>query len=186
MIATEPVRMTVEEFLKLPEDGVRRSLIRGIVQEEGMTIRNRFHTQVATRVAKFLDNWRDLQKEPKGAVLTGEAGVRLSAEVVVGVDVAYIPPDLWKVQSEDSSIIEGVPPLIAEILSPSDTHQAIEDKINEYLTAGVSIVWVVNTRSESVTVYRPGQKPVMVNADEELTADPVLPGFRIAVADLFR
>lgn len=186
MVATKPERMTVEEFLKLPEDGVRRSLIRGIVREEGMTIRNRFHTQVATRVAKFLDNWRDLQPNPKGVVLTGEAGVRLSPDVLVGVDVAYVSPELWAAQSASSSVIEGVPPLIAEILSPSDTHQAVEDKISEYLTAGVAIVWVVNARSELVTMYRPGQKLMAVNADEELTAEPVLPGFRVSVAELFR
>ena len=73
-----------------------------------------------------------------------------------------------------------------EILSPSDTHEAIEDKIGGYLGAGVQIVWVVNTRSETVTIYRPGHRPILVNADQQLTAEAVLPGFSVAVADLFR
>ena len=186
MVATTAKRMTVEEFLSLPEDGVRRSLIRGVVREEGMTIRNRFHTQVATRVAKFLDNWRDRQAEPRGVILTGEAGVRLAADVVVGADVVYVPGELWAAQPARATIIEGVPPLIVEILSPSDTHEAIEDKIGVYLGAGVQIVWVVNTRAETVTIYRPGHRPILVNADQQLTAEAVLPGFSVAVADLFR
>ena len=65
-------------------------------------------------------------------------------------------------------------------------HEAIEDKIGVYLGAGVQIVWVVNTRAETVTIHCPGQRPKFVNADQQLTAEPVLPGFSVAVADLFR
>ena len=186
MVATTAKRMTVEEFLSLPEDGVRRSLIRGVVREEGMTIRNRFHTQVATRVAKFLDNWRDRQAEPRGVILTGEAGVRLAADVVVGADVVYVPGELWAAQAAESSLVEGVPPLIAEILSPSDTNESLHDKIDVYLQAGVSLVWIIDPRHETVRVYRPGHQPILVNADQQLTAEAVLPGFSVAVADLFR
>ncbi len=186
MVATTQQKMTVEEFLKLPEDGVRRSLINGIVREEGMTIRNRFHTFAATRVAKFLDNWRDAQPAPRGVVLSGEAGVQLNAETLVGVDVAYIDADLWARQRANSTVIHGIPPLVVEILSPSDTTDEIDDKVDAYLAAGVMLVWTVNPRRETVTVFRPGMRPVAFNADQELTAEPVLPGFRVAVADLFR
>src|SRR4051812_183807 len=40
------VKMTVEEFLALPDDGVHRELIHGRVRELGMTTRNRFHSQI--------------------------------------------------------------------------------------------------------------------------------------------
>ena len=186
MVATTAKRMTAEEFLNLPEDGVRRSLIRGVVREEGMTIRNRFHSEVMAELAFRLRLWLESQPKPRGAVLTGEAGVRLAADVLVGVDVVYVPHDLLAAQPGRATIIEGVPPLIVEILSPSDTHEAIEDKIGVYLGAGVQIVWVVNTRAETVTIHCPGQRPKFVHADQQLTAEPVLPGFSVAVADLFR
>ncbi|WP_020476347.1 Uma2 family endonuclease [Zavarzinella formosa] len=186
MVATTRERMTVEEFLKLPEDGVRRSLIHGFIREEGMTIRNRFHSEVTAKITFRLGLWLDSQPRPRGVVLTGEAGIRLSSDVLVGVDVVYVPHDLLAAQPETSTIIHGVPPLIVEILSPSDTQENIHDKLAEYLAAGVSIVWLIDPTDETVRIYRPDQRPTFVNADQELTAEPVLPGFRVAVADLFR
>ncbi len=49
--------MTTEQFLALPEDGIERNLIRGVVREKPMTRRNRFHTFVVTRIARILDQW---------------------------------------------------------------------------------------------------------------------------------
>lgn len=186
MVATTAKRMTVEEFLSLPEDGVRRSLIRGVVREEGMTIRNRFHSEVMAELAFRLRLWLESQPKPRGAVLTGEAGLRLAADVLVGVDVVYVPHELLASQPASATIIEGVPPLIVEILSPSDTNESLHDKIDAYLRAGVSLVWIIDPRDHTVTIYRPGHRPSMVNADEQLTAEAVLPGFSVAVADLFR
>jgi len=186
MVATTPQKMTVEEFPKLPEDGVRRFLINGIVWEEGMSYRSMEHTHVTTRVAKFLDNWRDTQPRPNGLVLSGDAGFRLDADTAIGADVAYVTPELISDRPDDSRVIHGVPPLVAEILSLSDTTELIQEKIATYMAAGVAILWIINPYSETVIVHRPGRRPTFVNADEELTAEPVLPGFRVAVADLFR
>jgi hypothetical protein len=46
--------MTFEEFLALPDDGVRRELIRGELRERGMTIRNRHHSRTMSTIAKVL------------------------------------------------------------------------------------------------------------------------------------
>src|SRR5947209_20626188 len=93
-MATAAKLMTTEELLAMPDDGVERWLIRGELREKReevggkpMTIRNRFHSRLTTRVAKFLDNWLDKQPKPRGAVLSGEAGVRLrhDPDTVVGL-----------------------------------------------------------------------------------------------------
>ncbi len=186
MVAPTFQKMTVEEFLNLPDDGVRRSLINGIVWEEGMSYRSMEHTHVTTRVGKFLDNWRDTQPPPNGLVLSGDAGFRIDADTAVGADVAYITPELIAGRPSDSRVIHGVPPLVAEILSLSDTTEIIEEKIATYMAAGVTILWIINPYSETVIVHRPDRLPTLVNADQELTAEPVLPGFRVLVADLFR
>ena len=67
----------LEEFLEIPEDGISRELIRGELRERGMTIRNRFHCKISTNLAKSLGNWLDGRPEPRGEILTGDAGFRL-------------------------------------------------------------------------------------------------------------
>jgi Uma2 family endonuclease len=54
-------------------------------------------------------------------------------------------------QSDKTTLIEGVPQLVVEVLSPNDTLDEINEKIDTYLTAGVPLVWIVEPRRRTVT-----------------------------------
>ena len=186
--------LTTADLLAMPDDGVERWLIRGELrekhptrQDQRMTIRNWFHSRVMVRVSKVLDNWLDQQPEPRGTVLAGEAGVRLShdPESTVGVDVIYVSADVAGRQGDDTTLIDGVPVLAVEILSPNDTIEDTSEKVTEYLRAGTRLVWVVDPYDHTVRVYRPDARPQLFNEDQELAAEPHLPGFRVPVARLF-
>jgi Uma2 family endonuclease len=189
--AVAPALMTTEEFLALPDDGVERWLIRGVLREKRgdkpMTVRNRDHSRIMTRVAKYLDNWLDGQPELRGQVLRGEAGCRLrgTPDSVVGIDVTYISAEIAARSTGETTLIDGAPILAVEILSPNDTLEEIDEKIDEYLAAGVALVWIINPRWRTAVGYRPNEEPEIVNARQELTAEPHLPGFRVRVEDLF-
>ena len=182
-----PKLMTVEEFLTLPEDGFRRELIHGELREDTMTYRNLRHTQLAATFSKVLGIWLETQPHPKGMVLVGDAGFLLTKEpdTIVGTDVAYISPELAAAAPEDARTIDGIPVLAVEILSPSDTQKNITDKIKAYLDAKVPLVWIVEPVFRTVTVYRPDAKPQLVNEEQQLTGDPHLPGFSVALSELF-
>jgi Uma2 family endonuclease len=190
---TEKRLLTTEDLLAMPDDGVRRWLIRGQLREEGrpggqaMTVRNRVHSRIMTRVGKFLDNWLDGQPEPRGQVLCGEAGVRLSRDpdVTVGLDVVYVSAEVVARQTDETTLVEGVPVLAVEILSPSTTQETLDEKLDEYQRARVPFVWVINPHDRTVTVYRPDARPQLFNEEQEMSAEPHLPGFRVAVARLF-
>ncbi|HET6572713.1 MAG TPA: Uma2 family endonuclease [Fimbriiglobus sp.] len=184
--ATAP--MTTAEYLALPpDDRVDRLLIAGELREYPMPERNRFHSRAMTRVAKFLDNWLDGQPEPRGQILTGDAGVRLGADpdTAFGVDVTYISAEVMAAQTEDWTTVVGVPVLAVEIVSPGEVRQRGDDKIDAYLAAGVRQVWVLDPHRRTATVYRPGVEPELFNARQELAGGADLPGFRVAVASLF-
>lgn len=188
--ASPPKLMTTEELLALPDDGVERWLINGQLRERRdpeMTKRNRFHSHCMTEIATVLNNWVKTRPRPRGAVYCGEIGVRLGSnpDITVGVDVAYAPAELVNAQPDDSTLLVGVPTVVVEILSPSNTQEDIEEKLDAYLSAGVPVVWVANPRRRTVTVLSPGAEPALFNATHELTAEPHLPGFRVRVADLF-
>ena len=179
--------MTTAELLALPDDGVERWLIQGRLREKPMTVRNRWHSRIMTRVAKFLDNWLDLQPQPRGSVLCGEAGVRLrrDPDTTVGVDVVYVSAEVAARQSDDTTLIDGVPILAVEILSPNDTLDEINEKIDGYRAAGVALVWVIDPHHRTVEIFRPGAEPELVNVRQELSGEPHLPGFRVPAAQLF-
>jgi Uma2 family endonuclease len=81
--------------------------------------------------------------------------------------------------------LDGPPVLAIEVLSPADKHEQVSKKIKSYLRAGVKLVWIVDADACTVTVHRPDAKPQMFNVEQQLTADPHLPGFRCSVAEIF-
>jgi Uma2 family endonuclease len=179
--------MTAEDLLAMPDDGIERWIINGELREGGMTIRNIWHSETLVLVATALQEWLRTQPRPRGKIVGGEAGVRLSAdpEITVGVDLAYLSPDLARAEPIETTIVEGVPTLAVEILSPSDRQEDIDDKTDTYLAAGVAQVWLINPRRRSVIVCRANQQDVLYNAHQDLLGDPELPGFRVPVRGLF-
>ena len=123
-----------------------------------------------------------------GDVLGGKAGCRLRRDPVsvVGVDIVYISAELAAHDPDDTTIIDGVPILAVEILSPSDKEEGIDAKIDEFMDVGVKQIWIVDPHDETVTVYRPGVPPESFNIKHELSGEPDLPGFRVPVARIFQ
>ena len=77
------------------------------------------------------------------------------------------------------------PDLAVEVVSPNELFSAVREKVREYLSAGVRLVWVVNPPTRSVLVYRADGTVADIGPDGELDGDDVLPGFRCPVASLF-
>jgi Uma2 family endonuclease len=84
---------------------------------------------------------------------------------------------------------EGYPDIPAdlcvEILSPDDVWELILEKVREYLTCGVRMVWVVDVELRTVTVYRNADEGRVLHQNATLSGDDVLPGFTIRVGELF-
>jgi Uma2 family endonuclease len=186
-MATASALMTTEELLALPENGTDRWLIAGKLRERPMTKRNRFHSRAMARVCKMLEEWLESQPEPRGEVLVGEAGVILARDpdTTVGIDVTYISAEVMARQTDDSTMVEGIPTLVVEILSPSDTTEDVNKKIDVYLAAKVPIVWIIDPHRQLVTVHQPGKRSQLFNVGDELTAEPHLPGLRVPVERIF-
>ncbi len=77
------------------------------------------------------------------------------------------------------------PDLAVEVLSPSNTAREMADKLRDYFGAGVRLVWYVDPRDRSVRVYAAVDQVTTLRAGDNLTGDPVLPGFVLPLADLF-
>ena len=186
-MATVVTPMTTEEMLALPDDGVRRWLIDGELRESPMTVRNRFHSRILVSVGTELKTWLRQQPEPRGQVLGGEAGVRLfrDPDTTVGIDVVYVSHEVMAKQTDESTLIVGVPTLVVEILSPYDTREEQAEKMAKYRKAKVPVVWIIDPYDETVIVHRLKAKVRSYNTDEELSGEPELPGFCVPVARLF-
>jgi Uma2 family endonuclease len=187
-LADPPARpMTAEALMALPDDGVDRELIRGELRERPAHFHTPNHSGAAAAIASLLVDWIDQQSGPRGMILTGAASFRLCRrpESIVGIDVAYASPELVASTGKRAPFFEGPPVLAVEILAPWDTQGDIVEKVELFLELG-TMVWVVDPDFRTVSVHRPRQLLQGLNTRQELSGEPELPGFRVAVAKVFR
>jgi Uma2 family endonuclease len=78
------------------------------------------------------------------------------------------------------------PDLAVEIFSPTDSHTEVSQKVADYLSYGVRLVWVIEPAVSSVRVYSPDEPLGHTLGDKDkLTAAPLIEGWSMKVADLF-
>lgn len=192
--ATEPKVWTAEDLLAFPDDGIERWIVRGQLREKPsefpeakVTVRNRHHSLLVISIGAVVKAWLKTQPQPRGQVYGGEAGVRLRGrtESAVGLDVVYVGPEVVASQSDETTLLDGVPILAVEILSPNDTIEQIDEWIEDFLSAGVPLVWIVDPTDETVTIYRRGVPPRMFARGDRIPEATEMPGFAPTVAELF-
>ena len=133
--------------------------------------------------------WLYCRKRGRGYVFSNDTGVVVGRDpdTVRGPDVMLYDDNTTAEEIvSDESYLETPPVLAVEILSPSNRYSQIVKKVNQYLTAGVRLVWVIDPPVREVTAYRPGTEPEFIAPDGELTGGDVLPGLAINVVELFR
>jgi Uma2 family endonuclease len=80
---------------------------------------------------------------------------------------------------------EGAPDLAVEVLSPDDRASEVMAKVEDWLEASCREVWVVDPKTQTVSVHRSRNETLILHAADRLTSDPLLPGFSVSVAEIF-
>ena len=81
--------------------------------------------------------------------------------------------------------IPFAPDLAVEVISPNDTAYAVGEKIEEYLTNGFNLIWVVQPNIKTVTIYRGDGSVAVLHERDEITGEGALASFRCKVAEFF-
>lgn len=123
-----------------------------------------------------------------GWVFCGDTGFRLDPQHPNSVrkpDVAFVRFGRLPDEEPADAYDQLAPDLAVEFISPDDTVLELEEKLDEYLRAGVRLVWVINPDLRSLTVYRPDGSIVMLRNGDAIDGEAVLPGFRCRLSDIF-
>lgn len=83
-----------------------------------------------------------------------------------------------------TGFVEGAPDLAVEVRSPWDRPRAVNEKIANYLATGARLVWWIDPEARAVTVHRPSQPPITLEASAQIDGGDVLPGFSCEVREL--
>jgi Uma2 family endonuclease len=176
--------MTAEDLEEMAPEEVRYELIRGELQR--MAPAGGEHGEVTFEIGRLTGN--HVAAHGLGRVYSADTGFLLSRnpDTVLAPDVAFVRADRLPPQAERRGFMPVVPDLVVEVVSPSDRPGYVEDKVAIYLGAGVPLIWVFDPWQRRVRVHRPGQPMRELTIDDTLDGEDVLPGFRLAIRDVFR
>lgn len=179
-------RMTAEEFYdwtNRPENGSKHhELERGEVIEVSRP--GELHCLVCGNVTRILGNYTFQRR--KGYVLSNDVGIiwERNPDTVRGPDVVLYAHSL-RYQDLNPKFYEDIPTLAVEVKSPNDRMNRITRRIAQFLKWGVSLVWLLDPEDRTLAIYRRDSLPQVLEEDEELTGEAILPEFRCRVADFF-
>jgi len=180
IVATKTL-LTVEQFDQLPEEEHDRyELDHGELVEVGSGTYQ--HNEIRGILEHALRAF--LAAHRVGAVIA-EQEFRLGEDTVRKPDVAFIQLEKASQIDKTQSILEVVPDLIAEIVSPNDTAVQLMRKVDQYLAAGSQCVWVVYPAERKVLAHEPNDKLQVLGVGKNLEAPELIPGFTLPVAELF-
>jgi Uma2 family endonuclease len=122
-----------------------------------------------------------------GKARSGDVGIILwrNPDRVVGADAAFITNVSLPLRRSREGYLETIPELVVEVRSKNDSQPEVDQKIRDYLTAGVKVAWVPDPDTQTVTEYRSGQPPRVYTVRDTLTVDDIIPGFRMPVSQVF-
>ena len=179
------VRLTYEDYLKLPDDGNRYEIIDGELIVNPSPVPD--HQRVIRNLCNVLDRY--FEDFSGGEVLPSPIDVVLAPDQIVQPDVIVVLAAHAAIVGRKNVV--GAPDLVVEVLSDATRRRDEMEKRKLYDQHGVTEYWIVDSLIETVKIYRrtgddfPRVAEIGTERGGTITS-PLLPGFTLDVARAWR
>ncbi len=171
---------TVDEFMAMTDRGKRYELVEGeLVEMSGPSFQ---HGKIILKIGAKLQYF--LEKNLVGEAASGST-FELNPKNGPVPDVAFVRTENIPADIDPTKAFPGAPDLAIEVMSPSDKWSQVIAKVHRYQAAGVKIIWVIDPFDQNVFVYYQNNRKKVLGLDDELDGEDLLPGFKLAIKDLF-
>ncbi|HEY2882507.1 MAG TPA: Uma2 family endonuclease, partial [Pirellulales bacterium] len=150
-----------------------------------MSPTGRRHGNLQSRISAALQTQGEAKGHGEAFTETGVI-IASSPDTVVGPDVAFVTKRKMPICESKEGYLQTIPELVVEIRSKNDSIAELNQKVADYLQAGVQLAWIVDHESNTVSEHRRGIEPLSRGLQDTLQCDDIIPGFRLPLADLFK
>jgi len=178
-VVTSKKAWTDEELLRIRHEG-KVELVEGEVKcmapaglEQGW---------VNARLTVLLGGY--ILRRRLGYIFDAQTGFR-PRQNMRAPDFSFVRQERLKGQKLPKDFGHFAPDLVVEVLGPNETLADYEEKMAEYRSWGVRLIWLVDPETQTVTVIRASGERQVLKGNDTLTGEDVVPGFRIRVKRIF-
>ncbi len=179
-MVTTGTKLTLEEFLALPEGDVNYEFVDG--QAVPKLSPKQFHSMLTFALTTLLTRW----SKQRGRVrLEWAITLKRNGQDWAPVpDVTYISYERLPASWKRNEACPVPPELVIEIISPDQTLKEFEDKAKDYFDAGILRVWVVDPEAINIRVFFPDGGSQLYT-DTTPILDTLLPGLELTPRQIF-
>jgi Uma2 family endonuclease len=176
---------TEAELEALPEDGYLHEVVNG---ELIMSPKNNwYHGRICTRLVIAIGNFVTTHR--LGAVLDSSTGFWMFNRNCRAPDVSFVPKSRLAAlgfRPNEKRFFPGAPDLAIEVLSENNTRAEIDDRLRDFFASGTQIAWIIDPDLQRVEVCHSPTQRSLIGSGGFVEGEQLLPGFRYAIADLFK
>jgi Uma2 family endonuclease len=136
-------------------------------------------------INRRLGNWAE--QDGTGEVFDATSEFSFPNGAKRAPDVSWILKSRWNALSEteqDSMPAPICPDFVIEVRSPNDRLKRLKAKMEEYISNGVRLAWLLDPIDNRASIYRPGEPVQEIQNPEILSGDPVLPNFSFDFSEI--
>jgi Uma2 family endonuclease len=127
----------------------------------------------------FGELWSWNKQQKLGIVFDSSTGFHLPNGSDRSPDAAWVKLERWESLTPEQR--QTFPPLapdfVVELRSASDDLKPLQEKMQEYISNGVRLGWLINPKDQRVEIYRSGQATEVLQSPTKLSGEDVLLGF---------
>ena len=174
---------TAEDLLCLSATGRRLELVKGKVYE--MAPAGGRHGGVAMTTGIIVGGY--VRSNGLGRVFAAETGfiIQHDPDTVRAPDVSFVSVDRLSLEEVPDGYLDLIPDLVVEVVSPNDRRREVREKVEEWLNAGVRLVWVLYPATRTAMVYRSLSDVTNLAESDFLDGEDVVPGFTCRLGEIF-
>jgi hypothetical protein len=137
------------------------------------------------KISQQLANWSD--QDGSGESFDSSAGFTLPNGATRSPDASWISLSRWNILTDEqkASFAPICPDFVIELRSASDTLSSLQEKMQEYLSNGILLGWLIDRKNRRVYIYRPNQEVEILDNPETVKGDPELLGFGLQMAKIW-
>ncbi len=178
--------MTVDEYLVHPSpEGVKTELVRGELRlspSPGIP----HGCAVFSIVGMLMAYVRPCRLGRVFGDSVGYELVQLPRTVRVP-DASFVRADRVPPQGfgHGTRLFDFAPDLAVEVMSPSETASQLQEKLDDFLSAGTTLIWVVDPVRRTVRIVSTTVPETLLHESDTMTGGHVLPEFSCVVEEIF-
>jgi Uma2 family endonuclease len=135
------------------------------------------------RLTQRLGNWTDA--DGTGLAFDSSTGFKLPNGADRSPDASWVKKErIEALKANPARFMPLAPDFVVELRSANDDLETLQRKMQEYLSCGVRLGWLIDPHNQRVEIYRPRRDVEILDSPTTLSGEDILPGFVLDLAGI--